>query len=185
VVGHSAGGILSRLAMSPEPFAGRRAAVADAIGCLVTLGTPHDLHRAVVPYAHRGIEAARFLAEHTPGAFFAPATAYLTVGSDLVHPVSAPGRHRWDRARGGLFRGIVGSALPGGGDGIVSVAAAHLPEARQLTYSDIRHGHIGGPWYGDDLAVDRWWPLAVELWRGALSVRARDPAVVAGSPRSP
>src|SRR5918996_1536316 len=43
LVGHSGGGIAARLAMSPVPFHGRRAAVAEAVGCLVTLGTPHML----------------------------------------------------------------------------------------------------------------------------------------------
>src|SRR5688500_15384310 len=44
VVGHSAGGIVSRLAMAPRPFDGRRVSAADAVGCLVTLGTPHVVH---------------------------------------------------------------------------------------------------------------------------------------------
>ena len=56
-----------------------------------------------------------------------------------------------------------------GGDGIVPVTTVHLAGARQLTYHDVRHGHVGGPWYADDVVVDRWWPTALELWRERIS----------------
>lgn len=175
VVAHSAGGILARLAMSDVPFRGRRTAVADRIGALVTLGTPHDLASQSVPLAHAGMEAAAFLARHAPGAWHAPKTAYLTVGSDLVRPPAARARHLWDRSRGGVFRFIVGPSLATGGDGIVQSDSAHLADARRLTFSDVRHGHLGGPWYGDDAIIDRWWPVALELWRDASTARRASP----------
>jgi hypothetical protein len=171
VVGHSAGGILARLAMSPVPFRGRRAAVADAVGALVTLGTPHGLARAPLPYAHQGLTAVRFLDAVTPGAFFAPRTAYLTVGSDLVRPEEAPARWLWDRLRGRAFTHLVGPHGALGGDGIVQLEASQLAGAEHTTFHDVRHGHIGGPWYGDDEIIERWWPRAVEAWRGALAAR--------------
>jgi hypothetical protein len=174
VVGHSGGGILARLALCHVPFQGRCSRAAEAVGCLVTLGTPHDLATAPVRIRHRGLEAARFLDASTPGAWFAPRTAYLTVASELIEPSQPAPPRAWDRWRGGLFRSVVGPAL-GAGDGIVSASLAHLPGARQLTFPDVRHGHIGGPWYGDDEIIDRWWPVAVELWREALAVR-RQPA---------
>lgn len=197
VVAHSGGGIVTRLTMSEVAFRGRRGAVAPSIGALVTLGTPHGLARCGVRAAHSGIVAARFLDRHCPGCFFAPTTAYLTVGSDFVRPdrlvqgTAAHGRrtshgHRrtpnsrwrrirpltwWDRLLTSAFDGIVGPLPPEGGDGIVPAAAAHLPGAEQLTFHDVRHGHIGGPWYGDDEIIDRWWPRAVDLWHGALAAR--------------
>jgi hypothetical protein len=173
VVAHSGGGILARLAMSDVPHHGRRASVARAVGCLVTLGTPHELARARVPIHHRGIEASRFLSLHQPGAWFSPRTAYLTVASSLVTPSDPSVGHAWDRLRGRLFRAIVGPISPSGSDGIVSLDAAHLAGARQLTFSDVLHGHIGGPWYGDDEIIDRWWPVALELWQEALVVRGQ------------
>ena len=158
--------------MSPAPFRGRRAAVADAVGVLVTLGTPHGM-AAVPPRArHAGLEAVRFLDRQTPGAWFAPTTAYLSVGSDFIRPGMEDPIRRWDRARGRAFRSIVGPTPAAGGDGIVPITTAHLSGAEQLTFHDVRHGHTGSPWYADDEIVDRWWPRAVELWQGAVEARA-------------
>jgi hypothetical protein len=171
LVGHSGGGILGRLAMSDTPIDGRGRGVASAVGCLVTLGTPHQLARSRVRFRHRGIEAARFLDRHTPGAWHEPRTGYLTVASDFIKPADALPGPRWDRLRARAFWSIVGPIAPAGSDGIVSVNAAHLDGARQLTFPDVRHGHVGGPWYGDAEVIDRWWPVAVELWRDALAAR--------------
>lgn len=169
VIGHSGGGIAARLAMSPEKFNGRLAGVAEAVGCLVTLGTPHDLAQLDNRYRHAGHDAAAFLDRVTPGAHFAPRTSYLTVGSS--HPgAKFPGLA--GRLAGEVFSMIVGadSAVPSG-DGIVPTSAVHLPGAEQLTYDDARHGHIGRSWYGAAEIVDRWWPVAQRLWREALDVR--------------
>jgi hypothetical protein len=175
LIGHSGGGILARLAMSDTPIDGRGRGVAAAVGCLVTLGTPHELARARVRVRHRGIEAAQFLDRHTPGAWHQPRTGYLSVASSLVKPADAVPGNRWDRFRTRVFWSIVGPIASAGSDGIVSVTAAHLDGARQITFEDVRHGHVGGPWYGDGEMIDRWWPVAVELWRSALAARTRVP----------
>lgn len=177
VVAHSGGGLVTRLAMSAVPFRGRRSAVADSIGALVTLGTPHGLARSGVRSRHSGVIVARFLDRHAPGTRYAPTTAYLTVGSDFVRPDRLVRRGRagpltwWDRLLRRGFEAIVGPLPAEGGDGIVPVTAAHLAGAEQLTFHDVRHGHIGGPWYGDDEVIDRWWPRALQLWRDALATR--------------
>jgi hypothetical protein len=170
VVAHSGGGIAARLAMSPQPFNGRLAAVAEAVGCVVTLGTPHGLAHLPNRYRHAGHEAAEFLDRVTPGAYFAPRTAYLTVGSSY-REASLPGPI--GRSAAEFFSMIVGSDTNAeSGDGIVPSASVHLPGARQLTFADARHGHIGRNWYGADTIVDRWWPAAEGLWREALAARA-------------
>jgi hypothetical protein len=170
VIGHSGGGIAARLAMSPVPFHGRVAAVAGAVGCLVTLGTPHRLFALGNRYHHAGHVAAAFLEQETPGAFFAPRTAYLTVGSNFVDagyggPVG--------RALEEVFSVVVGHDTAIAGDGIVPAAAVHLDGAEQLTFDDVRHGFLGRSWYGAAGVVDRWWPRAVELWQQALAERER------------
>jgi hypothetical protein len=169
VVAHSGGGIAARLAMSPEPFNGRVAAVGEAVGCLVTLGTPHGLAQLPNRYRHAGHDAAAFLDRATPGAWSAPRTSYLSVGSSY-EGARFPGL--LGRAVGEVFSMIVGhDTTSPGGDGIVPAAAVHLPGAEQLTFEDARHGHIGADWYGADAMVDRWWPTALALWQQALSVR--------------
>ena len=168
VVGHSAGGLLARLAMSATPFRGRIAAVQPAVGALVTLGTPHGLAAVARQRQHAGHVAVRFLDTTNPGAFFAPRTGYLTVAGGAVQGGSAAGRFY------GAFHRA--SARSSAGDGLVPIDAAHLPGARQLTLPDVRHGHWGSPWYGDEEVIDRWWPEALDAWRLALEARRGDDA---------
>jgi hypothetical protein len=169
VIGHSGGGIAARLAMSDEPFHGRPGGVAQAVGCLVTLGTPHMLAQIPNRYRHAGHDAAAFLDRATPGAHFAPRTAYLTVGSSYRE---APFRGLLGWLSDELFSRLVGGATGEAGDGIAPAQAVHLAGAEQLTFEDVRHGHIGANWYGDERVIDRWWPAAVQLWREALEARA-------------
>lgn len=174
VVGHSGGGLLARLAMSDAPYRGRIGGVAPLVGCLVSLGSPHDLHRAPLGRSHEGVRLAAFLAEHQPGAYHR-GTRYVTVASDAV-PASRPGtRRRGPVARMQLafFRRITGPTLPPGSDGIVSVGLAHLDDADQVTLHDTYHGVTGSPWYGDDAVIDVWWPVVLRSWRDAIG---RSPA---------
>lgn len=177
VVGHSGGGLLARLAMCDAPYRGRVGGMAEHVGCLVTLGSPHDLHLAPLPGTHAGVRLAAFLAGHAPGAWHAPSTAYLTVASDAVRPppepCRAPRRGPIARLQHACFRRITGPTLADGSDGIVSLALAHLEGARHLTLHDTLHGVVGSPWYGDAAIIDRWWPSAVDAWRDALDARAR------------
>jgi hypothetical protein len=178
VVAHSGGGIAARLAMSPTPFNGQAGGVAAAVGCLVTLGTPHMLTGLSNRYRHAGHHAVDFLDRHTPGAYFAPRTGYLSVGSrQKVGMLSG----FVGRASGEVFSMVVGSETqPLGrdsaslGDGIVPLTAVHLAGAQQITFDDVVHGHIGTPWYGDDRVIDRWWPEAVRIWRDALAAREQE-----------
>jgi hypothetical protein len=70
------------------------------------------------------------------------------------------------------FRLVVGPSADCGSDGIVSDDQARLDGALHLELPGTLHGVFGGPWYGDAAVVDRWWPTAVDLWRGALEARA-------------
>lgn len=170
VVGHSAGGIAARLAMADQPFNGRIADVAEAVGCLVTLGTPHGLDGLTHRYQHAGHAAVAFLDQATPGAFFAPRTTYVSVGG-RTPGAEFPGI-AGDLANG-LFSVAVGKETQALGDGIVPYAAVHLDGATQLTYEDVRHGMVGAPWYGDDVMLDRWWPVALDRWHAALEARSK------------
>ena len=171
VIGHSIGGVIARLAMSPEALDGRCAAVADDVGCLITLGSPHRFEPAI-PWRHPGVRATEHLARVTPGAFFAPETGYLTVGSTLARP------EEWASTRSAiqaLYRvmGPFVGATPGiSGDGLVGTDFCQLQGAIHIEYPDVTHGFFDHPWYGDAEIVDRWWPAAVEQWQDALAARA-------------
>lgn len=176
VVGHSGGGIAARLAMAPVPFHGRSANMAEAVGCLVTLGTPHKMADLDNRYHHAGHDAVEFLEREIPGAYFAPRTGYLTVGSS---DRQAPSEGLVGRFSDEIFSMVVGRDDEAQGDGIVPSAAVHLPGAHQLTYDDVSHGHIGANWYGDERMIERWWPEAIRLWQEALEARRRGVGPVA------
>ncbi len=140
VIGHSAGGVLARLAMSPVPFQGYGTGVGEAVGALVTLGTPHIVAEPGEPgepaqpetpgasspapgteprgasrrpwHGGAGGDAARFLERTMPGAALAPRTGYVTVSSRRVAGAPAGGMGgRWrNRLAGDLYAGILGEA---------------------------------------------------------------------------
>lgn len=170
VIGHSAGGIVARLAMAPAAIGSTAPSVAGDIGCLVTLGTPHTLQPR--RWQHPGVRATEALARLSPGSAFAPATAYVTVGSTLVPAGAAAPTNPARRGVNVVMGGLVGSTPGHRGDGIVDDGACRLADARHVALPDVLHGTFGGPWYGDAHVIDRWWPVALEAWHGALDARS-------------
>ena len=175
VIGHSAGGMLARLLTADVPFAGRRYAAAEAIGAIVTLGTPHrlgaggDLGRRLIAVAGAAAERS------VPGAFHAPRVAYVAVASRAV--VGRPDGDGRSRVAFRLYQGL--RPEPGAtaieGDGMVPVPAALLDGARNIVLDDVVHGQAAGhPWYGTDLGLDGWWDEGLSAWRTALRVRAAE-----------
>lgn len=178
VIGHSAGGLVARLAMSPGPYQGRRAGVAEAYGALVTLGAPHGLGTPAARPFRAAFEACRYLDATIPGAWFAPRTGYLTVGSRLV-PGGGKGATGWGPGNrvAGFFYALLGGEVARGawGDGLIVEATTHLEGARRVTLEGIVHPPgLPLPWYGSDAGLDGWWDAALTTWREAL--RAREPA---------
>ena len=60
---------------------------------------------------------------------------------------------------------LSGSSEPTIGDGIVSLAYAHLDGAKQLTLPNVYHS-INSPgdyWYGGEAVVDQWLPIVQAL----------------------
>jgi hypothetical protein len=173
VVGHSAGGITARLLTAREPFPGRRFGAALFIGAIVSLGTPHRLAAGEGIGRRLSEVAAATADEVVPGAFFAPEIGYVSVASQAIR--ADPTGHGRERVAGLLYRSVIGrAAVPGTeGDGLVPVAATQLAGARHVLLDHSIHGPgAGAPWYGSDDALDVWWPIALEAWRGALAYRA-------------
>ncbi|KRT64371.1 MAG: PGAP1-like protein [Chloroflexi bacterium CSP1-4] len=173
VVGHSAGGLLARLAMSPEPYQGHWAGVAEAYGALVTLGTPHRMDDAAGRPFGAGFDASRYLDAIIPGAWFAPRTAYLTVGSRFIAG-GLPNDPDLRRRIAGRVYALLGgeAARADWGDGLILEASTHLDGARNVILEGIVHPPgLPVPWYGSDEGLDGWWDLAVEAWRDGLRAR--------------
>lgn len=173
VIGHSAGGMSARLLTSPVAYAGRRLNGASRIGAIVTLGTPHVV---ALPDGSRnrvGAEAAAFANGAIPGPFFAPTTEYLAVASRRV--VGRRAGSMGERRTWAVYRDLTPEPAADEitGDGLIPLASALLPGAPQLVLDDAAHGQgIGRDWYGSERFVDRWWPLALNAWHGALLARA-------------
>jgi hypothetical protein len=172
VVGHSAGGMSARVLTSEAPFEGRRLGAAGRIGAIVTLGTPHH----VAPIGRPGSEASALISafadEHVPGACFAPRIGYVSVASRAIVGRSAGSRS--DRIALRFYRDLLPE--PGEdeieGDGLIPLRSALLEGSRQVVFDDVVHAPgTRRPWYGSDVAVDRWWPVALEAWRAALEHR--------------
>jgi hypothetical protein len=174
-VGHSAGGITGRLLTSPVPFDGRRTNAAGRIGALVTLGTPHVVGKGKWgrPIEEAGV---RFANREVPGAFFAPLTGYVAVGSRYVVG-SRDGESSRARVAYQLYLDVNGDlATPDGapieGDGIVPCVSALLPGARHVVVDGAVHSPgTSTDWYGRGPSIDAWWPVALEAWRDALRAR--------------
>jgi len=169
VVGHSAGGMVARLLTTSEPFAGRRLGASDAVGGIVTLGSPHRTGR-VGTWA---VGWASPLGNSPIASFLVPSVA--VAGRAIPGARSGIGRSRVaQRFYDGLLPNADGATAEG--DGLVPVGAALLEGARHVVIDGVTHGQLSGrPWYGSPQAVDFWWPIAVETWHEALRVRAVPP----------
>jgi hypothetical protein len=171
VIGHSMGGVIARLAIAPVPFEGRYAGVADDVGCLVTLGTPHRFQPSL-RWRHPGVLATEHLQRVAPVSRFAPTTAHLTVGSTLANPARRGPLRSLPQLLNRVLLGFVGETPGVRGDGLVGDDLSQLAGAQHIRLPDALHGVAGAPWYGGDELIDRWWPNAVAAWQQALAARA-------------
>ena len=77
LIGHSSGGILGRLFLSPEPLRGHAYNGLDFVNTLITLGTPH--------YNHKGAALRKWVEEKYPGAYFDPKARYISVAGKVFY----------------------------------------------------------------------------------------------------
>lgn len=176
IVGHSAGGLVARVLTAPEPLPGKRFGAVPLIGAIVTLGSPHYLAHGQGIGRRLNSTVAAVADAAVPGAYFAPRIGYVSVASRAIRSdVEGNGRERVAHL---MYRSVIGrGAVPGTeGDGLVPLAATSLEGARQVVIDGARHGPSMGTWYGSAGPVDIWWPIAVEVWRAALLVRANGAA---------
>ncbi len=146
LVGHSAGGVIGRLYLSPDPFHGRTYAGLDCISTLITLGSPH--HNPERARLRRHVE------ERLPGAFYSPAVRYVAVAGRAVAGFR-DGSLRQRRA--GWFYDHLSGRREQWGDGLVPVAAALLEGADEVVLDGVHHAPVfGTPWYGSPEIVEQW-----------------------------
>jgi pimeloyl-ACP methyl ester carboxylesterase len=80
LIGHSAGGVLARLYLSPRPFLGHAYGGLDRVDQLITLGSPHHNRGGLT----HGGRMSRWIDQHYPGAAFAPQVKYTSVAGQWL-----------------------------------------------------------------------------------------------------
>jgi pimeloyl-ACP methyl ester carboxylesterase len=156
LVGHSAGGVMGRLFLNPEPFRGHAYDGKKAVRGLITLGSPHQ--------ARRGSPMRLRVQALYPGARFSPEVKYLSVAGKAVR-----GDRKGVIREKASYRGY--QALCGNGevwgDGVVPVDSAWLEGSRPLVLEGVHHfGLKDRRWYGSADVVKEWWTAWLEFAAG-------------------
>jgi pimeloyl-ACP methyl ester carboxylesterase len=153
LVGHSAGGVLSRLYLAPHPFLGRSYNGLQVVDTLITLGSPHNNRHPL-----HGGQMSRWIERRYPGAYFGRRVRYVSVAGRLIEGKkegTLPERHVYRAYRRILGQGDVW------GDGLIPVRSALLEGAQQIVLDGVSHfAGFGRSWYGSAEVVPRWWPGA-------------------------
>lgn len=151
LIGHSAGGVLARLYLSPKPFLGYAYRGLDHVDHLITLGSPHHNQGGMT----RGGAMSRWIEQRYPGAYFAPQVKYTSVAGRLIRgDPHGSLREQWVYDNYEKMSGD-GTAW---GDGLIPVESALLHGSNQLVLDGVSHfSGFGGPWYGDPEIIPLWW----------------------------
>ncbi|APB32864.1 Putative acetyltransferases and hydrolases with the alpha/beta hydrolase fold [Gloeomargarita lithophora Alchichica-D10] len=144
LIGHSAGGWISRIYLGQTPYYGRVWGGAARVARLVTLGTPHTSQER---WTRKNLD---FVNTEYPGAYH-PEIQYICIAGQAVQ-----GR-KWTLAYES-YRLTCGQG-DAWGDGITPVAAAHLAGAENLTLPSVWHSPSSpGEWYGSPGVLPQWLP---------------------------
>ncbi|MCX7595876.1 MAG: triacylglycerol lipase [Fischerella sp.] len=151
LIGHSAGGWISRIYLGDKPYLGRgelQASLWQAhslVATLTTLGTPHMSQER---WTHWNLD---FVNNNYPGAFY-----------QNVRYVCVAGKTIFGEKRGGSWLAYSSYQLTCGkgntwGDGITPIEAAHLEGAENIVIEGVKHSpRSPGIWYGSPEALKVW-----------------------------
>jgi pimeloyl-ACP methyl ester carboxylesterase len=147
LIGHSSGGILGRLYLSPDPLRGHVYNGLSYIDTLITLGSPH--------YNYRGASLRKWVEEKYPGAYFGSHVRYISVVGKAIQGIKR-GSPR-ERLTYWFYKTLCGRGDVWG-DGFVPVPSALLKGSQEIVVDGIRHysrsKHL---WYGSEKGVSSWW----------------------------
>jgi hypothetical protein len=151
LVAHSAGGLLGRIYLSPEPFYGKRFQGRDVVSHLITLGTPHYGNGKLI---YGGI-MSRWVNRHYPGAFFSDTVTYIAVAGKALK--GDPQGTAQQRRVYKFYRDMTGDGEDWG-DGVVPLKSARLIGAHPIELDHVGHYRgFGHTWYGDREIIPLWW----------------------------
>jgi triacylglycerol esterase/lipase EstA (alpha/beta hydrolase family) len=153
LIGHSAGGWISRIYIGAVPYTIHGDVNADAglwdakakIANLITLGTPHISGER---WTRKNLD---FVNDNYPGATY-PEVKYICVAGKSIFGAKKLGQwlayssYEMTCGRGDVW-----------GDGITPIEAAHLQGAKNMTIEGVKHSpRTSGIWYGSPAARSQW-----------------------------
>jgi hypothetical protein len=148
LVGHSSGGVMLRLLLGDEPFAGRVYAARAQVDTLLTLGSPHS--------ALRGTALRRLVDQRYPGAYYAGSVRYVSVGGAIGPQDLRPRARRLVRRSYSAICDRPDSR----GDGLVPLTSALLAGSEQRVLEGVGHGGwFAERWYGSPDVLPSWLDL--------------------------
>jgi pimeloyl-ACP methyl ester carboxylesterase len=151
LIGHSAGGWISRIYLGTQPYdihgdatdQDRLWNAKDRIATLITLGTPQFSEER---WTKKNLN---FVNDNYPGAFY-PEVDYTCVAGKSLY-----GKPRWGLAHQS-YKITCGNGETWG-DGITPIEAAHLAGARNLIIEGIKHSpRSPDSWYGSPVPLTQW-----------------------------
>jgi len=152
LIGHSAGGWISRIYLGEKPYFGRAQVVPTEpwqahpyVATLVTLGTPHISQER---WTRWNLD---FVNNNYPGAFY-PNVRYVCVAGKTIFGE----RRRGSWLAYSSYKQTCGQGNCWG-DGITPIAAAHLEGAENLVVEGVKHSpRAAGVWYGSPTPLQAW-----------------------------
>ncbi|NTU83938.1 MAG: lipase [Chloroflexales bacterium] len=159
LVGHSAGGVLSRIYMGDKPYGPRQLLYNghEHVYSLVTLGTPHTSKSTG---RQGGLNQIAFVQARYPGAYWRSVHYVSVMGKGIYGAANGPPPEKgaWQS-----YTMIDGEGAQWG-DGIVPMSSGLLDGSRRVIIPGLRHDpRPDRPWYGTSVPVVRAWWEQVEL----------------------
>lgn len=167
LLGHSAGGVLSRIYMGDQPY-GRKRLIFNGfqrVSTLVTLGTPHTTKRRG---RQGGLNQIVFAQATYPGAYWR-FVRYVTIISQGIPGIKdGPPAERSAWQSYDMIAGCGAQC----GDGIVPLCCGTLEGARHVVLEGVRHDPgLDRPWYGqNEDTICSWWHVVEEVEREPVCV---------------
>lgn len=154
LIGHSAGGRISRVYLGDQPYYGIVYNGHRYVASLTTLGTPHFTWEVYVR------QFGQFVNDTYPGAYHAH-IAYRSVagqsvqGRRLGRPEEMFAYRSYELVTGN------GNKI---GDGVTPTSSCYLPDAENIILPGVRHAPYNAPqhWYGAPCVIDQWFADRVQ-----------------------
>lgn len=149
LLGHSSGGVVGRLYLSPQPFLGHTFNGVEHCSHLITLGSPH--------YGSYPSPMRTFVQKVLPDAYFSEHVDYVSITGTAVDTREKTPFTTWISRM--CYRFLAGNSKTVG-DGLVPVECALLKDSNHIVLKGVGHPFLlATNWYGRSENVRRWWNM--------------------------